>query len=136
MNAKEYLSQARYIDESINSKKEEIQNLYDLATRCTPTWSDMPRIQPNGRSRMADCVMGMIEIENDIKKEMAELIRLKGEIRRTINEVGNIEYRSLLERRYLAYKTWEEIADELGYTVRHIHRLHGKALLEVKVPKN
>ena len=135
MNAKEYLSQARYIDESINSKKEEIQNLYDLATRCTTTWSDMPRIQPNGRSRMADCVMDMIEIENDIKKEMAELIRLKGEIRRTINLVGNIEYRSLLERRYLAYKTWEEIADELGYTVRHIHRLHGKALLEVKVPE-
>lgn len=135
MNAKEYLSQARYIDESINSKKEEIQNLYDLATRCTTTWSDMPRIQSNGRSRMADCVMGMIEIENEIKKEMAELISLKGQIRRIISGVSNMEYRSLLERRYLAYKTWEEIADELGYTVRHIHRLHGKALLEVKVPQ-
>ena len=46
MNAKEYLLQARYLDERITSKTQQIASLNDLATRCTTTFSDMPR-NPN-----------------------------------------------------------------------------------------
>ena len=46
MNAKEYLLQARYLDERITSKTQQIASLNDLATRCTTTFSDIPR-NPN-----------------------------------------------------------------------------------------
>lgn len=44
MNAKEYLLQARYLDERITSKTQQIASLNDLATKCTSTISDMPSI--------------------------------------------------------------------------------------------
>lgn len=37
MNAKEYLLQARYLDERITSKTQQIASLNDLATKCTST---------------------------------------------------------------------------------------------------
>ncbi len=134
MTAKEYLSQARYLDNRIASKREQIQNLNDLATKCTSTWSDMPRSQNTGRSRMADCVMAIIELENEISAEMARLIELKKEISETINDIDNDEYKTLLEKRYLCWLTWEKIAVDMNYSVQHVHRLHGNALKQVKVP--
>lgn len=131
MTAKEYLLQARYLDNRIASKREQIQNLNDLATKCTSTWSDMPRSQPNGRSRMADCVVQIIDLENEISADMLELINLKKEITETINKVDNIEYKTLLEKRYLCFITWEQISDDMGISLRNIYRIHGQALKEI-----
>ena len=38
------------------------------------------------------------------------------------------EYQLVLELRYLCFKSWEEIALQMGYDVRHVFRLHGEAL--------
>ncbi len=131
MTAKEYLSQARYLDNRIASKREQIQNLNDLATKCTSTWSDMPRSQNTGRSRMADCVMAIIELENQISADMLELVNLKKEITETINKIENAEYKTLLEKRYLCFITWEEISTDMGISIRNIYRIHGQALKEI-----
>jgi hypothetical protein len=34
----------------------------------------------------------------------------------------------LLELRYLCFKTWEQIAVDLGYDLRYLHKLHSRAL--------
>ena len=136
MTAKEYLLQARYLDNRIASKREQIQNLNDLATKCTTTWSDMPRSQNTGRSRMADCVIQIIDLENEISADMLQLINLKREITETINKVENDEYKTILEKRYLCWLTWEQIAVDLNYSVMHIHRMHGEALKAVVVPEH
>ena len=136
MTAKEYLLQARYLDNRIASKREQIQNLNDLATKCTSTWSDMPRSQNTGRSRMADCVIQIIDLENEISADMLKLINLKREITETINKVENDEYKTILEKRYLCWLTWEQIAVDLNYSVMHIHRMHGEALKAVVVPEH
>ena len=136
MTAKEYLLQARYLDNRIASKREQIQNLNDLATKCTTTWSDMPRSQNTGRSRMADCVIQIIDLENEISADMLQLINLKREITETINKVENNEYKTILEKRYLCWLTWEQIAVDLNYSVMHIHRMHGEALKAVVVPEH
>lgn len=136
MTAKEYLLQARYLDNRIASKREQIQNLNDLATKCTSTWSDMPRSQNTGRSRMADCVMKIIDLEEQISKEMVRLVDLKREISETINKVENDEYKTILEKRYLCLMTWEQIAVDMDYSVMHIHRMHGEALKAIVVPKH
>lgn len=135
MTAKEYLLQARYLDNRIASKREQIQNLNDLATKCTSTWSDMPRSQNTGRSRMADCVMKIIDLEEQISKEMVRLVDLKREISETIESLENIEYKILLEKRYLCCKSWEVIADDMGYSIRQIHRMHGDALKKIRIPE-
>lgn len=58
MNAKEYLMQARYLDERITSKTQQIASLNELATKCTSTFSDMPKSPNHGGSRIWLCHQG------------------------------------------------------------------------------
>ena len=126
MTAKEYLSQARYLDNRIKSKLLQIDSLNELATRCTPSYSDMPKSPNREGSRMESAILDIIELEDEISKDVVELVALKKEIVEVIKQVGNTEY--------LCFITWEQIAVDMGYELRYIHKLHGKALEEVKVP--
>ena len=85
---------------------------------------------------MADCVIQIIDLENEISADMLQLINLKREITETINKVENDEYKTILEKRYLCWLTWEQIAVDLNYSVMHIHRMHGEALKAVVVPEH
>ena len=46
--------------------------------------------------------------------------------------VQDVEYRLVLEKRYLTFCMWEEIAAELHYSVRTVQRLHVRALEKVQ----
>lgn len=134
MNAKDYLLQARYLDERITSKTQQIASLNDLATRCTSTFSDMPRNPNRGGSKIEDCVIKIIELEESIKRDIEKLVDLKSEIMAVIKAVPNVEYQTLLEKRYLCFITWEQIAVDMNYSMQHIHRMHSSALKEIVVP--
>ena len=135
MNAKDYLLQARYLDERITSKTQQIASLNDLATRCTSTFSDMPRNPNHGGSRLEDCIIKIIDLEDSLKKDIEKLVDLKREIMGVIKTVPNVEYQTLLEKRYLCFITWEQIAVDMNYSMQHIHRMHSSALKEIVVPK-
>ena len=134
MNAKDYLLQARYLDERITSKTQQIASLNDLATRCTSTFSDMPRNPNHGGSRLEDCIIKIIDLEDSLKKDIEKLVDLKREIMGVIKAVPNVEYQTLLEKRYLCFITWEQIAVDMNYSMQHIHRMHSSALKEIVVP--
>jgi len=134
MTAKEYLLQAHYLDERITSKTQQIASLNELATRCTTTISDMPRNPSHGSSKMEDCIIKIIDLEEELKSDIERLINLKKEIMEVIRAVPNIEYQTLLEKRYLCFITWEQISVDMCYSIQHIHRMHSKALKEIVVP--
>lgn len=37
----------------------------------------------------------------------------------------------ILYLRYIKFKSWDQVADTLHYSLQHIHRLHGEVLLEL-----
>ena len=135
MTAKDYLLQARFLDDRINSKTQQIASLNELATKCTTTFSDMPRNPNRGHSRVEDCVNKIIDLEDSIKKDIEKLVDLKKEIMGVIKAVPNVEYQTLLEKRYLCFITCEQIAVDMNYSMQHIHRMHSAALKEIVVPE-
>ena len=56
---------------------------------------------------------------------------LKKEIVRTIKKIEDKELQVVLEKRYLCFESWEKIAVEMNYDIRHIHRLHNRGLKEI-----
>ncbi|MDD6991761.1 MAG: DUF1492 domain-containing protein [Oscillospiraceae bacterium] len=134
MTAKDYLLQARFLDDRINSKTQQIASLNELAAKCTTTFSDMPRNPNRGHSRVEDCVIKIIDLEDSLKKDIEKLVDLKKEIMGVIKAVPNVEYQTLLEKRYLCFITWEQIAVDMNYSMQHIHRMHSAALKEIVVP--
>ena len=128
MTAKEYLVQAYRIDQRINSKLEQIVSLRELATKATSTLSDMPASGTRNLHPMEGIIVKVIDLESEINDDIDTLVDLKREIVSIIKKINNPEHQTLLELRYLCFKTWEQVAVDMGYDLRYIHKLHGRAL--------
>lgn len=135
MKAKEYLSQAYRLDQRINSKIEQVASLNELATKCTSTITGMPHNPNKSTSPMADAVSKIIDLEDEINRDIDRLVDLKREIVDVIRAVEQPEYQTLLEKRYLCFFTWEKIAVDMNYGIDNIFKLHKKALACVVVPQ-
>ena len=135
MTAKQYLKQARYLDERINTKIEQVSSLHDLATKATSTLSDMPGSPTRNTHRMEDIIIKILMLENEINADIDHLVDLKDEILSVIKAVDDEECRLLLEKRYLNFEQWEDIAAEMCTGVKNIYRLHDKALKMLVLPE-
>lgn len=135
MTAVEYLSQAYRLDIRINSKIEQVASLNDLALKATSVITGMPHNPNKSVSTMADTIDKIIDLQAEINRDIDTLVDLKAEIVNVIKAVGNTEYQTLLEKRYLNYMSWESIAVDMGYSIQHLYRLREKAYAEVKVPE-
>lgn len=83
---------------------------------------------------MADAVGKIIDLQNEINRDIDRLVDLKREIVTVIKAIENPEYQTLLEKRYLCFLTWEKIAVDMGYDLRWLYRIHKRALDEIRVP--
>ena len=132
MTVKEYLSQAKFLDQRINSKIQQVAALNDLATKATSTLTGMPRNPNHATSTMEEAIAKIIDLQAEINSDIDTLVDLKRDLSATIKAVGNTEYQTVLEKRYLCFQSWEQIAVEMGYDLRWLYRIHGKALDEVQ----
>ncbi|MPM82380.1 hypothetical protein SDC9_129441 [bioreactor metagenome] len=131
MSTKEYLSQAYRIDQRINSKLAQVMSLRDLLGKATGTLSGAPKAATPNPHSMEETIAKMVDLENEINEDIDALVDLKAEIMRRIKRVENTEYQTILELRYLCFKRWEEIAVEMGYSLRRLYELHDCALDEI-----
>jgi len=128
MNAKEYLSQAFRIDQRINSKLEQVASLRGLAIKAESTLSDTPHSASPDIQPMETIIAKMVDLEAEINYDINRLVDLKKELVEIIKAVKNPEYQTLLELRYLCFKSWRQISAIMKYSSKHVFYLHGKAL--------
>ena len=136
MTAKEYLSQALHLDHRIDSKIEQIASLNALATKCTSAITGMPRNPSPSQSTRADAVGKSIDLQELQKKALSALVDLKREIMGVINGIENDEYKTVLEKRYLCFLSWEQIAVDMHYSMEYAFKIHKKALEKVQIPES
>lgn len=136
MTAKEYLSQAYRLDKRIDSKIEQLKSLNLLATKCTSTLSDIPKSQSISNSRLEDTVVKIVDLQEEINRDIDSLVDLKRDIVRTIKSVQNPEYQIILELRYLCFKTWEEIAVQMNCSIDNVFKIRKNALKSVVIPES
>ena len=78
--------------------------------------------------------VGLIERINDLNAEInAEIDTFVDEKHRIINQIQgltNINHIALLYKRYIEFKKFETIADEMNFTYQYAIELHGYALAE------
>ena len=131
MDAKEYLSQAYRIDQRINSKLEQVMSLRALLGKATGTLTGAPKAATPNPHSMEDTICKMVDMENEINADIDMLVDLKTEIMKCIKQIGNPEYQTLLELRYLCFKNWEDISTEMDYSLRRLYELHNLALEQI-----
>lgn len=127
---KKKLRSAFAIQKQIEAEYVELQNLRDNASRITPAYSLAPGGSGTGQ-RIENAMAKIVDAENIIQSEMEILMVALGEIRALIATVDDPVLRLILYKRYLCYQKWEQIAADLNYSWKQVHRLHNKALNEI-----
>ena len=132
MTPKEFLNQAWRIEKRIDRKIEERERLNaKLTSGRSANLTGMPR---GGGGDWTDSAARLIEMDKTLHDEILELCRVKREVHEAISAIAEVKYRMVLELRYCNYMSWPRIAEDMGYDLRNVYILHGKALLRVKVP--
>ena len=132
MTAKEYLKRAWNVDQRINSKLHQLDSLKDMATKATSTLGTETVSGTRNVQRMADTIDNIVALENEINDDIDRLVDLKRDVIKTISKVQDTNCLTLLELRYLSFKSWDDIAAEMNYTSRWVHIMHSKALAAVE----
>ena len=77
----------------------------------------------------------VIEMERDVNARIREMCRLKRLAQEAIDRVDEARLREVLELYYIDGYSWDAVAKRMGIDKRWMFRLHGRALLQVKVPE-
>ena len=73
------------------------------------------------------------ELERKLLQKRYRRIRAFKKVQAAIERLESEQEKDLLTYRYLKGYSWEKIAVEMGYTYRHVTRLHGEALTNFKM---
>ena len=130
MTAKDYLSQAYWLDRQIDCKLEQLRTLNALATRTTGVISESPVSHSRNPHSMEDVIVKIISMEKEINADVDRLVDLKTEIQGIIREIPSMEYQLVLDLRYMCFKNWEEIAEKMHCSKSNIFKTHARALQE------
>ena len=136
MDAKEYLKLAWKVDQQIDDKIEQINILKELSQKTTAVLSGMPGKSTRNIHSREEVIARMMDSEESLNQEVLKLIEIRENVRAAIAGVENVECHMLLEERYLCYHGWNEIAEDMGYSLDNVYKLHRKALKEVYIAPN
>lgn len=137
MTAKEYLRQAYRLDQKISSDLEEVASLREMAISVSsPQLAERVQTSGNTDAPFVRTLEKIMNLEEQINKEIDLLMELKKEIRIVITTVEDTDERMVLKYRYVHNYTWEQIGNELHADARTVRRWHGKALQHVILPDN
>ena len=128
MTAKEFLGQAYRLDQRINSKLQQIDSLRGLTQKVTQSYDNEVVSRTRNVSSLEDAIIRLMEAEEQLNMQIDQLVDTKIEIGKLIEKVHNESYRLLLEKRYLCFLSWDQIAAEMHYSRRWVLNKHERAL--------
>ena len=137
MTAKEYLRQAYFLDQRINSDIAEVERLRLMLSGISA--SGFEERYDKNRPIDAPFVRSLEkiwELEKKIDDEIDSLVDLKAQIRDVIESVPDPNERIVLRYRYVNNRTWEQIGDALHADRTTVYRWYSRAIRHVKLPEN
>ena len=133
MTAKEFLRRAREVDRRVDEATERAERLREkLEAGRMSSLTGMPR---GGGADWTETADKLIELERVVNARTRELVRWKLAAIDAIRAVEEPRLSEVLELYYIDGLTWEQVAQRMGLDVRWVYRLHGRALMMVKVPE-
>jgi len=128
-----YLKRYINLDREIERKLEEVSRLRSKLTRVTEVFTAEPRGGGSIYGKTEEILAKIVDLEKEIDADVDRLVAIRDGIKTIIEAVEDDRERLLLQYRYLDGRTFEEIAVQMNYSWRQIHRLHSQALTNLKM---
>ena len=136
MTKKQYLRQGYKIRQEIKIQNDiliELENNLDNVKSFDYSKDKLQGGPVQDDTIMIEKINRIIEVQEIIKKRDFELKTFQANLYIEINRLSNTNEKILLQARYILNETWEQIAERLGYSVMHTHRIHSSALENFKM---
>ena len=136
MTAKEYLSQAKQLDDIINCRLRELEYWRNLSKNISGSnFEEHFNSSRPSEAPFVRCLEKIDEIERDINSRVDTLVDLRTETNKAIDALEDFEEQLVLRGRYLDNLTWEAIGKIMGVSLRTVHRVHRATLEHFPVPQ-
>lgn len=129
MTTKDYLRQVQLRDERLKLEREKLERLRAAVEYRSPAFEG-GGCRSLDRSEIID---RLADREYRYEQMAAEYIAFYDEVNERIGQIGDSVLSEVLERRYLLYQKWEDIAAAMHRDLRWVYRLHGKALEKLTI---
>ena len=129
MTSKDYLKQIEALDCKIRHKEVQLRELEARIMQAGGVNYGHERVQSSPKGdKIADEVIRMLELEEQINAERAQYFETKERIVNQIHMLSDARYVDVLVKRYVEMKDWDLISDEMNYAPAQVFRLHREAL--------
>lgn len=127
--AKEYFAQIRKTDRLIQRLTDTVNTLRSGLT--SQSYELKPdKVQTSGpKDTLGETIVKIMSLEEDINTRIDELVTMKKEAFSMISKIPDLDQQNILIGRYIQLKKWEDISEELNYSMQWVFELHGKGLL-------
>lgn len=127
--AKEYFAQIRKTDRLIQRLTDTVNTLRSGLT--SQNYELKPdKVQTSGpKDTLGETIVKIMSLEEDINTRIDELVSMKQEAFTMINRIPDLDQQNILIGRYIQLKKWEDISEELNYSMQWVFELHGRGLL-------
>ena len=129
-----YFKQAFTIDKMLKATKAQLEEIREKRLFISGLNYEGAKVQTSPNSEKLNALSHLyIELEQKYLEDCFRLEVLKIEIKGHVDKLENPTHRLIMTERYINLKHWEKIAADNGYTWRHVHKIHGRALELIKV---
>ena len=135
MSARELLEQVRYIDDEVAELRELRASVWDDLTSTTARLSQVAVFGSSDPHRLDAAA----KLAGDVDAKLHELAEAKRAALCVINRLDDSRQRAVLLAYYVncrtrdgRRKTWEDVAGDLRYSLRQVHRLRDDGLAAVE----
>lgn len=130
---KEYLKGYRTHVRRINRIETELAELRAMRTSMSMSNDGMPH--GSGQADLSGYAAELDRQERNLIKERYDRIKTYEDIARRIKKLKSENEKDVLFYRYISGLAWWEIAEKMNYSERWVLKIHGKALVHFKLPK-
>ena len=127
---KDELTEIIIADKKIRAKKETAAALYELATSVPGVDTTTVKVQTSSRSEN-EIINKYLDLERELKKDIAAVLEKKETVYKKLQVLDGLE-KDIMQLRYIGGLSWDEIADKINVSSRHVYRIHDKALEKLK----
>lgn len=127
---KEELTEIIIADKKIRAKKETAAALYELATSVPGIDTTTLKVQTSSRSEN-EIITKYLDLERELKKDIAAVLEKKETVYKKLQVLDGLE-KDIMQLRYIGGLSWDEIADKINVSSRHVYRIHDKAVEKLK----
>lgn len=131
MDIKEWLSNGRKLEGEVYQLREACRRAYELATLGSADRGG-EKVQTSRQNTSENRFAAYVCYRERLEEEIEKLLKYRSKMMEVIERTKDCTYKSILIARYINCKSWEQIAEELNYNLRWVHRMHTRALEDVR----